>query len=98
MAADATIGVAGGWTAGEAAAFAETVPVRPAEDLTDACATVTEDAVTTLNGWGSQAFGWLSFCSKARRATAWAGLSAARTERQPAPRTTHNPKILIFAK
>ena len=98
MAAEATIGVAGGWTTGEVIAIVETVPVRLAADLTEGCATVTEDAVTAVNGWGSQAFGWLNFCSKAIRATAWAGLSAARMEMQPAPRTTHKARILIFAK
>jgi len=55
--------------------------------------------VAFISGWGSQASDWLSFCSKAARAAAWAGVSAARTEKKFAPRTRHKPKeILIFMK
>ena|ERR1039458_2199817 len=50
---------------------------------------------TKVRGWSSL----FSFCTKAARAAAWAGLSAARTEMKPAPRRTHKPKtILVFMK
>jgi hypothetical protein len=43
--------------------------------------------------------GLFSFCSKAARSAAWAGVSSARTEKKLAPRATHKPKkILIFMK
>ena len=40
-----------------------------------------------------------SFCSKAARAVAWAGVSSARTEMKLAPRATQKPtKIVVFMK
>jgi len=39
--------------------------------------------------------GSFSFRSKAARAAAWAGLSAARAEMKPAPRRMHKPKTIL---
>ncbi len=68
-------------------------------DLTGCSATATEGVFVAGSDWICKSSGWFSDCSKAARAAAWAGLSAARTEMTLAPRTTHKPReILIFMK
>src|ERR1700690_79053 len=96
----AAIGAVGAGAVCGVPAFSETVPVALAADL-PGCSTEARDSVIAagVSGWGSQASGWLSFCSKTTRAAAWAGLSLAWTEMELTPRTTHRPKkILIFIK
>ncbi len=96
-AADAvTEAVAAGAACG-VAVFSGTVPVTMGADL-PACSTVVSGVGLGIfvSGWGSQASGWLNFCSKTARAAAWAGLSAARAEMPPATRTRHRPREILF--
>ncbi len=82
------------------AAFSRVVPAMLVAVLPGCSTTAPVGVVVAVvSGWGSQASGWFSFCSKSARAAAWAGVSAARSEMKPAPRTMHKPRaILIFMK
>jgi hypothetical protein len=68
-------------------------------DLPGCTTTVPEGVFVAGGGRVCGLFRSFSFCSKAARVVAWAGLSSARTEMKLAQRATHKPtKIVVFMK
>ena len=95
----ATAGAVTAGAACEGTAFVETVPVTLVTELLDCSIEVPEGALVAGCNWACGFLRSVNVCSKAARATAWAGLSSARTEAKPVPTATHKPtKSFLFMK
>jgi hypothetical protein len=95
----AATGVVAAGAVCEVTSFAETVSVLLVVDLA-VCSTLGPEGVLDTDvGWDCGSSTWFSFCSKAARSAAWAGVSLARTERKLAQRATQKPtKVMPFIK
>jgi hypothetical protein len=68
-------------------------------DLPGCTTTVPEGVFVAGDGSICGLFRSFSFCSKAARVAAWAGVSPAWTEIKLAPKATHKPtKVVVFMK